>query len=321
MAYDQKHFEYQMGHLHGYVTGPYGNLGANTRMQPPKPWSPPPPAEPVKPTADQITPKAFDDLKLTLKPSRPETEFERMLRLTTEKAEAEKRDREKRRVRQLNIITRKPRRWLTLKRHVHSFLDDTGRPFLDDDGEFRLGEVVPHKEHLRRLRSVYLSHWADTLENACTSNNFEVKHLTNDAEDRLNLAKYGLNVSPVSDLGGGFMLALFHESRYFRWSWVRRRKEHLVRLTEYDRRMRLFFRRRLSGKYAEILGDRRGASLNGATMVRTFFESPRTGLVKPRKGRQFRAPRRATAIADESTARISVEFIGEVAVRRPRPIF
>lgn len=295
MAYDQKYFEYQMGQLHGYATSPYGTMGARYRMEQPKPWSPPPQVEPEKYTAISALPNIGHDFKLSFKPSRPETEFERSIRLAREKAEALQRAEEQRRVRQLGIITRKPRLRLSLKGHVHSFLDDTGRPFLDGADEFRLGEVVPHKEHLRRLRRAYLSYWQDTLENACDSGRSDAIHCAKDAEERLTLAKSGLYVSPVNALGGGLMFALFRETRFFRWSRVNRIREHVVGLAEYDRRMLLFFRRGLSDKYAE----KRIASLNGAEMVRTFLESPRTGFVKPRKGRQFRVPRKASSIQNK----------------------
>lgn len=292
MGFDKKLFEFQLGRQHGYVTSVYGALGASTRPQP-APHLPPPP--PKEPTISAVPPNTGHDRKLTLKPSRPETEIERSIRLAREKAEAVQRAEEQRRVRQLGIITRKPRLGLSLKGHVHSFLDDTGRPFLDEADEFRLGEVVPHKEHLRRLRRAYLSHWEDTLENARDSGRPDAIHRANDAEERLTLATCGLYVSPVNARGGSLMFALFRETRFFRWSRVNRIREHLVGLGEYDRRMRLFFRRGLSDKYAE----KRIASLNGVEMVRTFLESPCTGFVKPRKDRQFRVPRRATAIPDK----------------------
>lgn len=292
MGFDQKLFEFQLGRQHGYVTSAYGALGASTRPQP-APIQPPPP--PKEPTIITVPPNTGHDRKPTWDLPKPETEFERSIRFAREKAEALQRAEEQRRVHQLGIITRKPRIRLSLKGHVHSFLDDTGQPFLDGADEFRLGEVVPHKEHLRRLRRAYLSFWEDTLENARDSGRSDAIHRAKDAEERLTLATCGLYISPVNARGGGLMFALFRETRFFRWSRVHRIREHLVGLAEYDRRMRLFLRRGLSDKYAE----KRIASLNGAEMMRTFLESPRTGFVKPRKGRQFQAPRKASSIPDK----------------------
>lgn len=299
MAYDQKYFDYQMGRQHGYATSPYGGLGARNRMEPPKPWTPPPPVEQENSSMIAVPSNTGNDCTLRWNLPKPETEFERSIRLAKEEAEALQRAEEQRRVRQLSTITRKPRLRLSLKGRVRSFLDDTGQPFLNIFNEFRLGEVVPHKEHLRRVRMAYLSYWEDTLENARDSGDFDAIYYAEDAEERLTLAKSGLYVSPVNARGGGLMLALFRELRFLRWSRVKRRREYLVGLAEYDRRMRLFFRRGLSNKYTEMVEGKRIASLDGATMVRTFLEHPRTGLVKPRNGRQFREPCRATASPDK----------------------
>ena len=269
---DRKDFaDYMDGFANGYGHNLYSQMGVNARNPAPEPCRPPP--EPKLPTFHYYS-EPKKTVWLDLKP-----------KSAAEEAKRRRHEKRRRAERQLERIAKRPPLLSRMKGHVRSVLDCDGKPSLNAFGEFDSGEIIPHPEHLRRLKKAYASYWHDTLQRAV--NGYERWAKIEDAEERLALMEQGIYLSPVNFRGRGLTLDLFRRRRFLWRSWVARNREYRVGLVEYDRRMRLFLSGMLSGRYEKYFGV---TTADGATMFETFIRRPSTEYEIPGKDRQFRLP-------------------------------
>lgn len=278
MTYDRHLRDFYDGLHHGYPSGVYGALGVSLR-EAQKPYEPPPP--PPEPVVPAFTP-----------PRVPVTDrwdgfFEPAPRKAQEQESAE--DRRRRHLRE--FVARKPRLKARLTGKVRCFLDKDGNLRVDSDGAFRPALIIPREEALVRLRRAYRRYWKGRLEEARNAEFRYAGHTVADAEERLDLMRHGVYIAPISRFGRRPMTDLFRRSRIPFSSKIVRRREYRVSLREYDRRMRLFFRRVYNKETLREFGPSI-ASLPCAEVFEVFLRYPHTGLANPGPDRQFRLPLR-----------------------------
>lgn len=124
---------------------------------------------------------------------------------------------------------------------VVTYLHENGRPIVDENGDLRMGDIVPRKVHLERLRTAYLTLWrikVTTLRHqklVLTGELDEIRALR-EASERLELALSDRFIAPVNFTIGR------HVARGPAGT-----RAPTVGIQDFDRRLRLFVDRVFSG--------------------------------------------------------------------------
>ncbi len=140
-------------------------------------------------------------------------------------------------------ITRKAPLLRRMTGRVVSYLDINGRPITNEKGDFANGDVVPRREHFRRLEKHYRNHWEELLEQreAIKDSSDHAARCYLDAYERLDLLTRGLFLAPVSRDAMTMVCYLYRQKRtLFGRRKIVRNKVKRVRISEFDRRLRKF---------------------------------------------------------------------------------
>ncbi|NRG18505.1 hypothetical protein HPQ64_12480 [Rhizobiales bacterium] len=130
---------------------------------------------------------------------------------------------------------------------VVSWLGEDGAVLANADGDLEAGEIVPRREHLRRLDTAYKKFWEHRLETFTDNDDEDAFHYRRDAEERLLLLKRGRYLSPVNRNAIKMEADLFKKRRRIFRTKVVRRPVWKVGLREYDRRFLLYADKVFSG--------------------------------------------------------------------------
>jgi hypothetical protein len=190
-------------------------------------------------------------------------------RLLTAEEKAELRRRQS----NLAIINKRAPLLQRLSGKVVSYLDVNGGLVVNSTGDLAAGDVVPRREHLRRLQKAYGELWEKLLDENLAKKDIDetAADLWRDATERLALLKRGYFMSPIDSKGCQSCVALYGTRKTLFGKKIVKNKFWKVGIRDYDRRLRLFIDRVFSGRSRFSRFQYRDAALASSAAQNAFF--------------------------------------------------